>query len=53
MGSVWPACVIGATWYVDGKINHTFDNEMIESAHRMVDIAVHDPDRASPGEASG
>jgi len=47
VGSVWLACVLGATWYVDREINHNFDNEMIESAHRMVDIAVHELDQAS------
>ena len=35
VGGVWLLCVIGATWYVDGEINHNFDSEMIESAHRM------------------
>jgi len=46
VGGVWLACIAGATWYVDGEINHNFDSEMIESAHRMVDIAVHDLDQA-------
>lgn len=46
VGSVWLACVFGVTWYVDREINHNFDSEMIESAHRMVDIAVHDLDLA-------
>ena len=45
VGGVWLACVLGATWYVDREINHNFDNEMIESAHRMVDIAVHELDQ--------
>jgi len=49
VGGVWLGCVVGATWYVDREINHNFDNEMIESAHRMVDIAVHDLDQASTG----
>ena len=47
VGGVWLACVVGTTWYVDGEINRNFDAEMIESAHRMVDIAVHDLDQAS------
>jgi two-component system OmpR family response regulator len=51
VGGVWLLCVVGATWYVDGEINHNFDSEMIESAHRMVDIAVHDLDRASASGA--
>ncbi len=46
VGSVWLACVFGVTWYVDREINHNFDSEMVESAHRMVDIAVHDFDLA-------
>ena len=49
VGGVWLGCVVGATWYVDREINQHFDNEMIESAHRMVDIAVHDLDQASAG----
>lgn len=49
VGGVWLACIVGATWYVDREINHNFDNEMIESAHRMVDIAVHDLDQANAG----
>jgi two-component system OmpR family sensor kinase len=49
VGGVWLACVVGTTWYVDGEINQNFDAEMIESAHRMVDIAVHDLDQASAG----
>ncbi|MEP7301701.1 MAG: ATP-binding protein [Caldimonas sp.] len=52
VGGVWLACVLGVTWYVDREINHNFDSEMIESAHRMIDIAVHDLDQASErGEA--
>jgi two-component system OmpR family sensor kinase len=51
VGGVWLLCVVGATWYVDGEINHNFDSEMIESAHRMVDIAVHDLDRRSASGA--
>ncbi|MCE9657242.1 MAG: sensor histidine kinase [Burkholderiales bacterium] len=47
VGSVWLACVLGATWYVDREINHNFDSEMVESAHRMIEIAVHDLDQAS------
>ena len=46
VGGVWLACVLGVTWYVDREINRNFDSEMIESAHRMVDIAVHDLDLA-------
>ena len=46
VGGVWLACVVGATWYLDGEINQNFDAEMIESAHRMVDIAVHELDHA-------
>ena len=51
VGSVWLACVLGVTWYFDREINHNFDSEMIESAHRMVDIAVHDLDQASERDA--
>ena len=42
VGAVWLACVAAVTWYVDREINRNFDNEQVESAHRMIDIAVHD-----------
>ena len=51
VGGIWLACVLGATWYVDREINHNFDAEMIESAHRMLDIAVHELDRTSASGA--
>jgi two-component system OmpR family sensor kinase len=51
VGGVWLACVVGATWYVDREINLNFDAEMVESAHRMIDIAVHELDRARAGGA--
>ena len=49
VGGVWLACVLGVTWYVDHQINENFDNELVETAHRMIDIAVHDLDAASEG----
>lgn len=52
VGGVWLACVVAVTWYVDREINRNFDNEQIESAHRMIDIAVHDLDQEQKrGEA--
>lgn len=38
----WLGVLIGVVWYVDREINHDFDSEMTESAHRMIDIAVRD-----------
>ncbi|WP_076997696.1 ATP-binding protein [Variovorax sp. KK3] len=42
VGGVWLLCVLGVAWYVDREINHNFDNELAEVAHRMFDTAVHE-----------
>lgn len=44
VGGVWLLCVLGVVWYVDREINHNFDNELAEVAHRMFDTAVHELD---------
>jgi len=41
VGSVWLACVFGATWYVDREINHNFDNEMI-GLYRSTDKGLYE-----------
>ena len=38
VGGVWLLCVLGVAWYTDSEINHNFDNEIVEVAHRMFDI---------------
>ena len=51
VGGVWLACVLAVVWYVDGEINHNFDDELIEVAHRLFDIALGQLDTAFPGAA--
>ncbi|MGK6306907.1 ATP-binding protein [Variovorax sp. DT-64] len=45
VGGVWLLCVLGAAWYVDREINHNFDNELAEVAHRTFDTAVQEFDK--------
>lgn len=40
VGGVWLACVLAVAWYVDREIDVNFDNELVEVAHRMFDIAL-------------
>ena len=53
VGAAWLCSALGVVWYVDREINLNFDAEMIESAHRMVDIAVHDYDLALAASTGG
>lgn len=46
VGGVWLLCVLGVAWYTDSEINHNFDNEIVEVAHRMFDIALQHLDQA-------
>lgn len=45
VGGVWMLCVLGVAWYVDREINHNFDSELAEVAHRTFDTAVHEFDK--------
>ncbi|KWT74094.1 MULTISPECIES: HAMP domain-containing sensor histidine kinase [unclassified Variovorax] len=45
VGGVWLLCVLGVAWYVDREINHNFDNELAEVAHRTFDTAVREFDK--------
>lgn len=42
MGTLWLLCVAGASWYVHREVNRNFDAELVESAHRMIDIVSHE-----------
>lgn len=42
VGGVWLLCLIGVGWYVSHEVNRNFDNELVESAHRLMDTAVHE-----------
>jgi len=46
VASVWVACLGGAVAFVHYEINHNFDNELEESALRLLDVAAHDLDIA-------
>ncbi|MDR6539370.1 HAMP domain-containing sensor histidine kinase [Variovorax soli] len=45
VGGVWLLCMLGMAWYVDREINHNFDSELAEVAHRTFDTAVHEYDK--------
>lgn len=42
VGGIWLVCLIGVSWYVGNEIDDNFDNELVESAHRLMDTAVHE-----------
>lgn len=42
VGAVWITVMLAVVWYVDREININFDSELVESAHRMIDIAIRD-----------
>jgi len=44
VGGVWLLCMLGVAWYVDREINHNFDSELAEVAHRTFDTAVREFD---------
>jgi two-component system, OmpR family, sensor kinase len=44
VGSIWLLCLIGVGWYVSHEIDTNFDNELVESAHRLMDSAMHELD---------
>ncbi len=44
VGAVWITAMLAVVWYVDREINTNFDSELVESAHRMIDIAIRDFD---------
>lgn len=52
VGSVWLASVLAVVWYVDREIDINFDNELIESAHRMFDSAIEQYDREAERQAA-
>ena len=49
VGGAWLACVLGVVWYIDREINYNFDNELVEVAHRMFDIAIEQYDAMARG----
>ena len=53
VGGVWLACVLAVVWYTDREITFNFDNELIEVAHRMFDIALSDLDEDDPSRHPG
>jgi two-component system, OmpR family, sensor kinase len=54
VGGIWLMCLIGVGWYVSHEIDTNFDNELVESAHRLMDSAVHELDvRGAAPESTG
>lgn len=41
LAAVWLVCVLALAWYVSHIVHRNFDQEMIDSAHRMLEVAVH------------
>ena len=46
VAAVWAACLVGAVAFVHYEINRNFDNELEESALRLLDVVTHDLDVA-------
>ena len=58
MGAVVLVCLVGTAIFLMQQINHNFDEELVESAHRLMDVAMHqierdlgDPPQAPPQSA--
>lgn len=41
LAAVWLACVLALAWYVSHIVHRNFDQEMVDSAHRLLEVAVH------------
>lgn len=41
LGAVWLVCVLALAWYVGHIVHRNFDQEMVDSAHRLLEVAVH------------
>jgi two-component system, OmpR family, sensor kinase len=56
VGGLWIVCSMGVAWYVHKEITEGFDAVLVESAHRLLDLVVHEVDDfgkpASPEVAS-
>jgi two-component system, OmpR family, sensor kinase len=39
---LWLATSVGVAWYIKGEINEGFDAALVESAHRLIDLAEHE-----------
>lgn len=46
LAAVWLVCIIGVSWFIYHEINENFDAELVESAHRLIDVAVNQYDEA-------
>lgn len=49
LAAVWLVCIAGVSWFIFDQINENFDNELVESAHRLIDVAVDQYDDAVAG----
>ncbi|MDR0226854.1 MAG: HAMP domain-containing histidine kinase [Burkholderiaceae bacterium] len=41
LAAVWLVCVLALAWYVSHIVHRNFDQEMMDSAHRLLEVAVH------------
>ncbi|KAF1021138.1 MAG: Sensor protein BasS [Paracidovorax wautersii] len=46
LASVWLLCIAGVAWFIYAQVNANFDRELVESAHRLIDVAVSQYDDA-------
>ena len=56
LAAVWLVCILGVSWFIYEKTNENFDAELMESAHRLIDVAVSQYDDAvaahkAPGDS--
>jgi two-component system OmpR family sensor kinase len=53
IGAVVLLCLAGTAIFLMQQINHNFDEELVESAHRLMDVAMHQIERdlGSPPQA--
>ena len=45
LGAVVLACLVGTAIFLMQQINHNFDEELVESAHRLMDVVMHQIER--------
>lgn len=41
LAAVWMVCLLALAWYVSHIVHRNFDQEMVDSAHRLLEVAVH------------
>jgi two-component system, OmpR family, sensor kinase len=49
VGGLWLVCALGVTWYVDQEITESLDSALVESARRLLDLAIHEVEEQGHG----